>query len=745
MRFDIKLDIKLGVMAAILPIAFTYTVISTGTAQAQQTANKTGKPATSNASNIPVLGAARPLALPKVVEETLPNGLKLVLLEDHTQPAVWMQLALSAGSIRDPREKVGLASMTARMLTQGTTSYSEAQIADTVDGLGASLGASAGDDYLNVSARCLSNATDTLFHLMADVTLNPTFPDAELDRQRTQIINEVTSSLAEPATVANAAINRLVYGAHPYGNFSTGTPKTLNAITRDDLIKFHTTFFAPNQATLFLVGDITPDQARAKVLAAFGSWAKRDVPAAPQPPLRRAATASPTKPEITIIDRPGAAQTELRIGALTTGYADPKRVVGSVATAVLGLGQFEGRLTREIRVKRGLTYGAASFFSRKKDAGTFEISTFTKNASTAEVVKLALAEAQKISAEPIPADELKDRKTFLQGSFAVSVATPTGLLARLVPAVLYGGGPTDLTKYSSQVESATSAEIASIMRPLRLNAPKIVLVGDAKAIQKDVTPLGTVRIISADRMDLLAPDLEGGTNKPSSGTGTPTGSGTKATPAELLEGRARLESTIKAHGGDAFVNVRSIVLKGKGEVTDPTGQFPIALPVESLTITLLSPDKVLADLKAAFPIIIGTEGGDKGEWMTLMGQSQAAPAGVTNALNPAKLLRDAYVKQWPVAALPATDNAKEQGYIISTPDGKDIKVFVDATTHLANRAILPNQQGDVTLKTGNYKIVDGVQLPGTLQVVQKNVTFLDLTFNEIKINVPVDAKIFVKP
>ena len=495
---------------------------------------------------MPPLAAARPLALPKVVEETLPNGLKLVILEDHTQPALWMHLAIPAGSVRDASGKTGLASMTANLITQGTTTRSASQIAETIDGLGATLLSDVGADFLSVSASSLSAYSNTLFDLVADVTLNPTFPTEELERARTQALNSVTASLARPATIASAALNRVVYGAHPYGNFISGTPQTIAALTRDDVAAFHDAYFAPNAATLFLVGDITPAQAREKALAAFGSWARKDVPALPAKP---AALPNASKPQITIIDRPGAAQTEVRIGTLTTGYNDPNREVGSVATAVLGAGQFEGRLTREIRVKRGLTYGAASFFHRHKDAGDFGISTFTKNASTAEVVKLALEEARKVSAEPIPADELKDRKTFLEGEFAVSVATPTGVLTRLVPATLYGSGPSDLTRYAQRIEAVTGSQIADIMRGLHLSAPQVVLVGDAKAIQKDVETLGTVRVIPAASVDLQSPTLEG---KREEGKGKSTDGGAKATPADMAEGKARLAATIKAHGGTRF-------------------------------------------------------------------------------------------------------------------------------------------------------------------------------------------------
>ena len=724
-----------GGFVPILAMGTLTLALLASTAGAQQTGSAT--------VGLPPLGKERALQLPPVVQQTLPNGLKLVLLEDHKQPAVWMRLAIPAGAVRDPKAKVGLAAMTARLLNKGTTTRDEAQIADTIDGLGASLGAGADDDYLTVSASGLSPYTDTLFGLLADITLRPTFPEQELARTRTQTLNELTAAMGQAGTIADLALSRLVYGAHPYGNNSEGTPQTLQSLTRDDVVKFHDTYFAPNQSTLFLVGDITPAQAMAKAQAAFGNWEKKDVPAPPAAPTMPAPPSNTAKPQITILDRPGAAQTEVRIGVLTNGYGDPNRITGTVATAVLGLGQFEGRLTREIRVKRGLTYGAASFFDRHKDAGQFEISTFTKNASTGEVVKLALEEARKISMGEVPSEELQDRKTFLQGSFAVSVATPSGVLTRLVPAVLYGNGPADLTRYAERVQSVTGSQVPEIMRGLHLNAPQVVLVGDAKAIQKDVEAIGTVRVIPADSVDFLSPTLQGVGDK-GQGTGN-AGGGAKVATGEEAAGRALLAATIKAHGGDAFLNLKSIVLKGKGELTEPTGQIPLPLPIETMTLTIAMPDKVRADLTAGFAIAFGTEGKEGTEWLTVSGMEQAAPAGLGNALNPIKLLRDAYTQNFATRPMPKTDTASASGYIITTDKGVNVRVYCDPVTHLATRIVLPSPKQDVTVLMGSYQTAQGAKIPGTLKVLMGTTPLLDLTFTSVVVNTPVDNAIFAKP
>ena len=190
-------------------------------------------------SNIPPLAAAKPVVLPPVFQQTLPNGLRIVLLEDHLQPSLSVRLAIPAGAIRDTPDKVGTADAVASLLDKGTTTRSETILASTVDALGASLDASADSDYLFVSASGLSNYAATLFDLMADITLRPIFPESEWEMHRTRTLSGITADLADPGSVASSVLARRVFGAHPYGNYETGTPETLANITAKDLQTFH--------------------------------------------------------------------------------------------------------------------------------------------------------------------------------------------------------------------------------------------------------------------------------------------------------------------------------------------------------------------------------------------------------------------------------------------------------------------------------------------------------------------------
>lgn len=736
----------------------------------------------------PALGPARPLSLPPVRQMTLANGLRIVVLEDHRQPAVWMRLAVPAGSVRDPKDKVGLANLTAGLLDQGTTTRSESQIADTVDSLGATLGAGAESDYLTVSANGLSAYKDTLFDLLADVALRPAFPQAEVDRLRTRTLSGIQATLADPDALATAAVNRLVYGAHPYGNFASGTPTTLAAITRDDLVAFHDANFRPQAATLFLVGDITPAEAMQKAQQYFGGWARKPIPGLAVPALLSATAA---KPRITILDRPGAAQTEVRVGVLTPGYRDPNRLAGSVATAVLGLGQFDSRLSREVRVKRGLTYSVRSGIEREASAGLFSINMATKNATTGQALKIALAEADKLTRELAPAGELAARKSLLNGGFAVRVATPDGLLAQLVPAVLLGNGPSDLTERTQRIQAVTPVQVRQVVQNLGLPGAQIVLVGDRQAIEKQVAGLGTVTVVSAADLDLLSPTLKRtatAAQTPSAGGGTsnnaapPQAASTApaATPEELATGRALLAEIVKAHGGDAFLNLKSLVAKGKGELTPPgSGAAGFKLPAESATLTTVAPDKARVELVTAFGnIALASPGRGKTGWLDagpLAGGVRDLPAEFNVAfVDPTALVRYVAQNNVPVRPLPDTENGKP---ITAAGDNKPLRglsipaspatgnaalrLYVETDTNLVRRIAVDTPAapaggaaattrtaggGNLAILLGNYKTVEGgLKLPGSVRLVTNGTDALSFTFDTFTVNQPVDDKVFQRP
>jgi zinc protease len=684
------------------------------------------------------------VTLPKIVQETLPNGLRLVVIEDRKQPALWLRLALPAGSIRDPKDKIGLATMVAAQLDQQTTTRSESQIADLIDGLGASLGASANDDYLNISANGLSLYADTLFDLLADITLNPTFPEEEANRYKSRTISNIKSSLAEGGTLADLALARLVYGEHPYGNYALGAESTIPTITSADLKKFHATYFAPNVATLFVVGDITPAQARQQSERVFGKWAKKDIPVVPEPPKLMAGGTGDGKPKIVIVDRPGAQQTEIRIGQLTPGYKDPSRIAGTVSTILLGGGGFDNRLMKEIRVKRGLTYGANSQIDRNRDAGLFSIFTFTKNASTGETLKVALEEVKKLQETPPTSDELLGRKQFLTGFVNVSTATPDGVLGRLIPAILNGDGITDLTTFAERVTAVTPADVQKTFQSLPLAATYIVLVGEAKEVEPQVKDLGNVTIIPTGELDLLSANLRGSA-KPT----TPT---VAATPEAAKAGKALLDATVKAHGGESFLKIKAFSLKGTGRLTTPPEQGGIEISIESATVTSALPGRVRFDLKTGFgDIVVGSPGDGKPTWIQLSEQVQEQPdQDQSGAGDPVVLVLKAVQNNWPVAAIPETlttaDNKKLKGFTVTNEKGKSARIFVEEDTALVRRVEFPTAMGMQAFELSEYKKLEGdVMMPTKFRQIVNNQELFSLTFTEFNLAPNITDALFQKP
>jgi zinc protease len=445
----------------------------------------------------------RELRFPAFTERTLPNGLRLVAIERHTEPAVSLRLLLPAGKLYEPAAKAGLAAATADLLTQGTTSRSEQQVAAAIDGVGGTLDAGSGADFAFVSAAVTSDQLDLAFELLADVVLRPSFPAAEIERWRRQSLSRLELQRANPAYLADTAFQRLVFGAYPYGLPASGTPESLRGLTRDDLVAFHRAHYLPNGAILAVVGDFRPQQALAGAERVFGGWAKG---AAPRPP----ALELPAWPRrrVLVIDKPDAVQTQIRIGQAALAYTDPDFFTATVYGTVLGGGS-SGRMFREIRVKRGLAYGAYCGFTEQLVSGSFTARTSTKTASTVEALRLALDEIAGMGQAPVPAAELDEAKTYLNGAFPLEIESAGSVATRVLTALGYGLGRDFLDSYRDRIGAVTATGIqhfaGSRIHPDRL---VVVLVGNAAAFGPELAKqLGPFDTIPAAELDPLAPSL----------------------------------------------------------------------------------------------------------------------------------------------------------------------------------------------------------------------------------------------
>ena len=339
--------------------------------------------------------------------------------------------------------------------------------------------------------------------IMADVAAHPAFAAEELDRQREQALDGLRVAYEQPGSVAGFAAGPVVYGGTPFGHAVEGTPDTLPKLRPADLAKLHQTWFRPDNAILVLTGDITAEQGFALAEKAFGGWAK---PAAPLPPLPMITPAG--KPRAVAIDIPGTGQASVNVIKPAIARNDPAYYPAIVASTVLG-GGYSARLNAEIRIKRGLSYGASARLSTARTTGSFRASAQTKNESATEVLGLINAELTKLAAEPAGAEELKARKSTLIGDYGRDLATSGGLADILGNLAFYGVPLDEVGRYTTKVEAVTPAEVqAFTAKTLDPKAASVIVAGDAKAFAEGLkAKLPNLEVIPAAQLDLASPTL----------------------------------------------------------------------------------------------------------------------------------------------------------------------------------------------------------------------------------------------
>ncbi|CAN5425080.1 hypothetical protein BH23ACI1_BH23ACI1_27380 [soil metagenome] len=445
----------------------------------------------------------RPVKFPSYQVKTLSNGLQVIAVPHHEQPAVTLRLYVRAGSAQDPADRPGLAALASTLLDQGTTTKDAELIATSIDSIGGAMGTGSGADLTFATVAVMRNSFDVGLDLLSDVARNPAFAPEEMDRQRQQILSALQVSREDPDYVAAMVFSRLVYGFHPYGRPDTGTEASLRAITRADLLAFHTRWFGANNAILAIVGDVTPEQAFAGAERVFGSWARVEVAAVeatePPPPTRR----------VIVVDRPGAVQTEIRVGNIALPRRHPDFLALDLATKILG-GEGGNRLHRVLRSERGLTYGASATMAARRDSGHIVADTDTRSDSTAETLRLLVDEINRLQRQRVQRRELEDAQAYLTGSYPLTIETPGAIATQILNAVVYGLDLKELETYRERVNAITPDDIQRVARQyLHPDRLSIVLVGDASVFLKDLAGVGFEQIerIPASDLDLTSPDL----------------------------------------------------------------------------------------------------------------------------------------------------------------------------------------------------------------------------------------------
>ena len=341
--------------------------------------------------------------------------------------------------------------------------------------------------------------------LMSDVVLHPAFRAEELERQRQQLLSSLTVEYSDPEYLASAVFSRALYGGSPYGRPGEGTPETARKLTREELVKFHDAGYAPNQSLLALAGDITPEEAFAAAEKYFGAWPKLGVtttePPAP-PPLHGV--------HIWLIDKPDAVQTQIRAGQLGIRRGDPDFIPVMVMNRIFG-GGYNSRLNTEVRIKKGLTYGAFSSFNPHRYAGSFAVATFTRTEATLEAAKLVVDLIARMSTGDVTPHEMDVARDYLAGVYPIQSETPERVADRVLTVAAFDL-PADYNRtYPDRIRSVTPAQVREMaQRHLSASDLDIVLTGRVAAFRdalKEAFPNAQYEEIPFDQVDLLAPGL----------------------------------------------------------------------------------------------------------------------------------------------------------------------------------------------------------------------------------------------
>jgi zinc protease len=450
-------------------------------------------------STPPRPGAPPALKLPPIQKEKLSNGLAVWIIEQHEVPLVQVNLIVRAGAGADPAGKFGVASMTANMLDEGAAGKSSLQLADAIEFLGAQLGTSSTFDYSAVRLSTPVSKLGEALPLMADIVMRPSFPSGELERLRKERLTRLLQARDDPAAIIEAAFPRLVFGEkHRYGAAAGGGTAEAKAMTLDDLRTFHSTYYRPEHATLLVVGDITPPTVMPILEHVFAAWKGT---ATPPPVPAIPAAAQLTKRQIYIIDKPGAAQSQIRIGWVGVPRATPDYPTLQVLNTILG-GSFTSRLNTNLRETHGYSYGAFSGFEERISPGAFSASAGVQTDKTAEALKEFFNEFGGIL-KPIPGEEIDKAKNYVALGFPAEFESTADLAQKMEEQVVHGLPDEYFPSYIRSVVQVSKPGVEkAATQYIQPDKFAVVIVGDRKAIEAGVRELnlGPVEFLSIDQV-----------------------------------------------------------------------------------------------------------------------------------------------------------------------------------------------------------------------------------------------------
>ena len=430
----------------------------------------------------PTHGEPRPYHFPRFERQELPNGLGLITVDLPGRALVTASLVLPSGAVDEPEELGGVTSLMARALTEGTSRHDAIELTEASERLGASLHAEAGWDGLSISVEVPAERLSAALELAAEVAIEPSFPAADVERQRDERLNDLLQAKADPRRRADDGFVETIYApGSTYGRPSAGTEETVPKLDAEACRVIHGRRLDPSRMTLIVGGDLgaVDEDVRSIVEERFGAWQRNPAAEAPIEPHVEAARDGRI---VRVIHRPGSVQTEIRIGHLGVRRRIPDFHAVSVMSAILG-GLFNSRLNRKLREEKGYTYGAGAGYDMRRGVGPFAVRVAVNTDVTVPAVQEILLELEAMRAGPPTTAELHAARDYLVGVFPLRFETPPAVVGAIAGLLIHDLPTDELDRYRPAIEAVSDADVERAARehidPAKL---AIVLVGDADAI-----------------------------------------------------------------------------------------------------------------------------------------------------------------------------------------------------------------------------------------------------------------------
>ena len=671
--------------------------------------------------------APHELKIPKVERVVLDNGMILYLVEDHELPLINLSARIGVGSIYEPADKIGLASITgAVMRTGGTTSMSGDEIDELLESIAASVETQIGLTSGSASMSVLKEDLDTGLSVLHDILLHPAFPQDKIDLRKVEERSFISRRNDDVNGIAFREFSKLIYGAQ---SVFARHPEyaTIDAITREDLIAFHQKYFHPNNVMLGVWGDFKTKDMVKKLRTRFADWKKGDFQRPPTPPVPYNFDYS-----VNFIRKEDVNQSTILLGHLGGRLDNPDYFALRVMNEILS-GGFASRLFSRVRSDQGLAYAVFGQYGANFDyPGQFYAGCMTKSQTTVEAIKSLLHEIELLKQEEVTDKELALAKESYLNSFVFNFDTKSEVVNRLMTYEYYGYPKDFLQQTKANIEKVTKAEVLRVAQKyLQPDKVRILVVGNDKDFDEPLSVLGAVHDI-----DITIPVAEE--------------AAVEATEESLAEGKELFGKAMAACGGqEAFKKFKNVQYQGSLTVVTPQGEMAM-----DGTFTIAFPDRLRLDMNTPMGAMTQIVNGDQA-WMVMPQGTQPLPAQMRDEMkfglwqDLAYLFANASSENLAVQSL-ASETIDGQDYeaILITPAGmKSIKLYLNAATMMPVKMTYqsltrrgPAKAEKNFLEFGEWS---GVKLPSKIVTNHDGKKASEMSVASVKFNVEVDESRFV--